>query len=255
MRHLVNHCCELPLENMSEWTKEEDMSRKAPPRVCAQVKSYELWKNPILAIVTPFWLGEERGDNFTIVIEFNRMHRWRFNDHDVINRFKWLKWQCCAIVITWCAVGENMLDCKGGSQEKWSSGLREASPTDHNGDVPNGYVRRARTPLRWWCNWIPILAIPILAIHPDWDPNFSDPNFSNPNFSDPDLGNELKESDNWHFQKKECQKCQTPTFCEVSLSITGRVICDTAWYQKSLRVSKSAPLWKWQKRLLNSNCI
>jgi hypothetical protein len=44
MRHFVNRCRELPLENMSEWTKEEDMSREAPPRVCAQVKSYELCK-------------------------------------------------------------------------------------------------------------------------------------------------------------------------------------------------------------------
>jgi hypothetical protein len=33
---------------------------------------------------------------------------------------------------------------------------------------------------------IPIFGIPILAIHPNWDPNFSDP----------DLGDELKESDN-----------------------------------------------------------
>jgi hypothetical protein len=89
-----------------------------------------------------------------------------------------------------------VLDCKGGSQEKWSSGLQEALPTDHNGDVPNGYARRARTPLRRWCDRIPILAIPILAIpilaiHPDRDPDFSDPDFS-----DPDLGDELKESDN-----------------------------------------------------------
>jgi hypothetical protein len=29
-----------------------------------------------------------------------------------------------------------VLDCKGGGQEKWSSGLQEALPTDHNGDVP-----------------------------------------------------------------------------------------------------------------------
>jgi hypothetical protein len=81
-----------------------------------------------------------------------------------------------------------MLDCKGGSQEKWSSaGLWEASLTDHNGDVPNGYARQACTPpLRRWCNRIPILAILILAIHPDRDPDFSDP----------DLGDELKESDN-----------------------------------------------------------
>ena len=40
----MNRCRELPLENMSEWTKEEDMSREAPARVCAQVKSYELCK-------------------------------------------------------------------------------------------------------------------------------------------------------------------------------------------------------------------
>jgi hypothetical protein len=60
-------------------------------------------------------------------------------------------------------VGENALDCKGGHQEKWSSGLQEASPTDHNGDVPNGhYVQQARTCLRQWCD-----RIPILAIHPN----------------------------------------------------------------------------------------
>ncbi len=41
-----------------------------------------------------------------------------------------------------------MLDCKGGSQEKWSSGLQEALPTDHNGDMPNCYARGACTPLR-----------------------------------------------------------------------------------------------------------
>jgi hypothetical protein len=80
----------------------------------------------------------------------------------------------------WWAAGENMLDCKGGGQEKWSSGLQEALPTDHNGDVPNGYARQACTPLRWWCDWIlilatPILAILILVIHPDWDPDFSNP--------------------------------------------------------------------------------
>jgi hypothetical protein len=63
-----------------------------------------------------------------------------------------------------------MVDCKGGSQEKRSSGLQEALPTDHNGNVPKGYARQARTPLRRWCN-----RIPILAIHPDQDPNFSDP--------------------------------------------------------------------------------
>jgi hypothetical protein len=57
-----------------------------------------------------------------------------------------------------------MLDCKGGSQEKWSSGLQEALPADHNGDVPNGYARQACTPLRRWCDRIPILVIPILAI-------------------------------------------------------------------------------------------
>jgi hypothetical protein len=45
-------------------------------------------------------------------------------------------------------LSENVLDCKGGGQEKWSSGLQEALPTDHNGDVPNGYARQARTPLR-----------------------------------------------------------------------------------------------------------
>jgi hypothetical protein len=75
-----------------------------------------------------------------------------------------------------------VLDCKGGGQEKWSSGLQEALPTDHNGDVPNGYAQRARTPLRRWCDRIPILAIPILAIHPDWDPDFSDPSQSGSQF-------------------------------------------------------------------------
>jgi hypothetical protein len=55
-----------------------------------------------------------------------------------------------------------VLDCKVGNQEKWSSGLQEALPTDHNGDVPNGYAWRART-------------LPILAIHPDQDPDFSNP--------------------------------------------------------------------------------
>ncbi len=43
-----------------------------------------------------------------------------------------------------------MLDCKGGGEEKWSSGLQEALLTDHNGDVPNGYAWQARTPLRQW---------------------------------------------------------------------------------------------------------
>ena len=38
----MNRCRELPLENMSEWTKEEDMSREVLARTCAQVKSYEL---------------------------------------------------------------------------------------------------------------------------------------------------------------------------------------------------------------------
>jgi hypothetical protein len=80
--------------------------------------------------------------------------------------------------------------------------LQEALPTNHNGDVPNGYAQRARTPLRRWCNRIPILAIPILAIpilvihHHNRDPDFSNPDFSDPDFSDPDLGDELKESDN-----------------------------------------------------------
>jgi hypothetical protein len=66
-------------------------------------------------------------------------------------------------------------------KKKWSSGLQEeALLTDHNGDVPNGYARWAHTPLRQWCDRIPILAIPILAIpilaiHPDRDPDFSDP--------------------------------------------------------------------------------
>ena len=42
MRHFVNRCRELPLENMSEWTKEEDMSREMLVRMSAQVKSYEM---------------------------------------------------------------------------------------------------------------------------------------------------------------------------------------------------------------------
>jgi hypothetical protein len=78
-------------------------------------------------------------------------------------------------------------------KEKWSSGLQEeALLTDHNGDVPNGYVWWAHTPLRQWCDRIPILAIlilavlilviPILAIHPNWDPNFSDPSQSGSRF-------------------------------------------------------------------------
>jgi hypothetical protein len=70
---------------------------------------------------------------------------------------------------------------KAAVKKKWSSGLQEeALLTDHNGDVPNGYARWAHTPLRQWCDRIPILAIPILAIpilaiHPDRDPDFSDP--------------------------------------------------------------------------------
>ena len=36
-----------------------------------------------------------------------------------------------------------MLDCKGGGQEKWSSGLQEALLTDHNGVVP-------KIPLGWY---------------------------------------------------------------------------------------------------------
>jgi hypothetical protein len=134
-------------------------------------------------------------------------------------------------------VGENVLDCKAGSQEKWSSGLQEASPTDHNGDVPNGYAWWAHTPPRRWCNQIPILVIhpdwdPILVIHPDWDPILAihpdwdqilaihsdwDPilaihpdretDFSNPDFSDPDLGDELKRNLTTDiFKKEECQK-------------------------------------------------
>jgi hypothetical protein len=75
-----------------------------------------------------------------------------------------------------------VLDCKGSGQEKWSSGLQEALPTYNNGDVPNSYAQRACTPLRQWCNRIPFLAIPILAIHPDRDPNFSDPSRSGSQF-------------------------------------------------------------------------
>jgi hypothetical protein len=67
-------------------------------------------------------------------------------------------------------VGEDVLDCKGGGQEKWSSGLREALLTDHNGDVPNGYAWQACTPLRRWCN-----RILILAIHPDRIPILATP--------------------------------------------------------------------------------
>ncbi len=136
---------------------------------------------PILAIVTPFRLSEEGWENFTIVIEYNCMHGWCFNDHDVLNGFQWLmtdmsKWQCCALVITWCAVGENVLVCKGGGQEKWSSGLREALPSNWSQWwCAKYYVQQACTPLRWWCDWIPILAIPILAIHLDQDHNFSNP--------------------------------------------------------------------------------
>ncbi len=76
-------------------------------------------------------------------------------------------------------------------KKKWSSGLQEeALLTDHNGDVPNGYAWWARTPLRQWCNRIPILAIPILAVHPNRDPDFSDPDFSDHDFSGPDLGDD-----------------------------------------------------------------
>jgi hypothetical protein len=118
---------------------------------------------------------------------------------------------------TWSeAPWENVLDCKLSSQEKWSSGLREASPTNHNGDVPNGYVQRACTPLRWWWNQIPIFAIPILAIHSNQDPNFS-----NPNCSDPDLGDELKESGNWHSQKKSAKNARASISFKIGY---------TAWY-------------------------
>ncbi len=56
-----------------------------------------------------------------------------------------------------------MLDCKGGGQEKWSSGLQEALPTNHNGDVPNGSHS------------------PEAMVRPN--PNFSDPDFSDPSRS------------------------------------------------------------------------
>jgi hypothetical protein len=70
---------------------------------------------------------------------------------------------------------------KAAVKKKWSSCLQEeALLTDHNGDVPNGYALWDCTPLRQWCNRIPILAI--LAIHPDWDPNFSDPSQSGSQF-------------------------------------------------------------------------
>ncbi len=87
------------------------------------------------------------------------------------------RWQCCALVITWRAVEDNVLVCKGSGQEKWSSGLREASPTNHTGDMANGYLWQACTPLRQWCDRIPILVIPILAIHPNRHPNLCNPSW------------------------------------------------------------------------------
>jgi hypothetical protein len=37
------------------------------------------------------------------------------------------------------------------------------------------------------------------------------------NFSDPNFGDEVMESENFAFFENEYQKCQIPTFCEVSL--------------------------------------
>jgi hypothetical protein len=82
---------------------------------------------------------------------------------------------------------------------------------------PNGYAWWARTPLRQWCNRIPILAIPILVIHPDQDPNFSDPILAIPILAIPILAILILVMTTDIFKKKECQKCQTPTFCKVSL--------------------------------------
>ncbi len=47
--------------------------------------------------------------------------------------------------------------------------------------------------------------IPILAIHPDRDPDFSDPDFSDPNFSDPNLGLSSRNLTTDIF-KKNCAK-------------------------------------------------
>jgi hypothetical protein len=126
---------------------------------------------PILAIVTPFWLSEERGENFTIVIEYNCMHGWCFNDHDVLNRFKWHDEQREKT----CWIARVVVKKSGQVVCR-----RHCQPITMVAEVPNGYARWARTPLRWWCDQIPILVIPvlvipILAIHPNRDPNFSNP--------------------------------------------------------------------------------
>jgi hypothetical protein len=62
--------------------------------------------------------------------------------------------------------------------------------------------------------------IPILAIHPDRDPDFSDPDFSDPNFSNPNLGLSSRNLTTDIFKKKLCQKWQTLTFCEVSQTLS-----------------------------------
>ena len=49
---------------MSEWAKEEDMSREVLARACVQVKSYELWKN--LARKSKFLKHDYRSSTFAI---------------------------------------------------------------------------------------------------------------------------------------------------------------------------------------------
>ncbi len=110
-------------------------SISSPGTLCKKSESgifwYSFFENANSQILTPFWLGEERGEFY--YSHWIQLHAWM--------TFQWpwcpqwvsmtnmSKWRCCALVITWCAVGENVLDCKGGGQEKWSSGLQEASPT------------------------------------------------------------------------------------------------------------------------------
>jgi hypothetical protein len=144
----------------------------------------------ILAIVTPFWLGKERG--WVQLQHVQMMFQWPWCPQWVSSNDQHVEvamLRSCDHVV--CS-GRKCVGMQGRRSRKvvkWFAGGMHALPTDHNGDVPNGYAWQAQTPLRWWCDWIPILAIPILVIHPDRDPIFSDPN----------LGNELKESDNWHF--------------------------------------------------------
>jgi hypothetical protein len=64
-----------------------------------------------------------------------------------------------------------MLDCKGGGQEKWSSGLQEALPTNHNGG--------------WGAKWLCAVGSHSPEVMVWSDPDFSDPGFSDPNFSNP----------------------------------------------------------------------